>query len=119
MNSINLLKKGLSICNICWKFEYRTNVFAFDAERYEDAMFKKCKTPCKSNGNTGYICKSCDRSSKKGNMHSQAQANGMHLNETFDEINDLCPLELSLVSQIIPFIFIVPRHRGAQHGLRG
>ena len=39
------------ICNICWKFEYRTNVFAFDAERYkDDAMFKKCKTTRKYNG---------------------------------------------------------------------
>ena len=104
------------VCNICWKFEYKTNILIFHAEKYDPDLLQKCKPTGK---NTGYICKGCDRYLKRTMMPPQAQTNGLHLNEVFPEINDLCPLELSLVSQIIPFMFIVPRHRGAQHGLKG
>ena len=30
----------------------------------------------------------------------------------------LCPTELILISQIIPFMFIVAKTKGAQHGLK-
>ena len=30
-----------------------------------------------------------------------------------DELKDLCPLELMLISRVIPFMFIVPKHKGA------
>ena len=36
-----------------------------------------------------------------------------------DELKNLCPLELMLISRIIPFMFIVPKHKGAQFGLKG
>ena len=109
------------ICNICWTFVYRTDVICLVPDKYSihNDMFTKCKTNCKSLDNKEYICNSCDHSLKKGKMPSQAQINGMHLNTIYDAIDDLCPLELSLVSQITPFMFIVPRHRGAQHGLKG
>ena len=37
----------------------------------------------------------------------------------FDEINDLTPLEVFLVSQIIPFIHITYKHAGEQERLKG
>ncbi len=30
-----------------------------------------------------------------------------------------CPIEVMLISQIIPFMFIVAKTKGAQHGLKG
>ena len=52
-------------------------------------------------------------------MPAQAQNNQLTLNPIYDEISKLCPIELSLVTLIIPFMFIVNKHRGGQNGLRG
>ena len=52
-------------------------------------------------------------------MPAQAQNNQMHLNSIYEEIEKLCPIEISLVSLIIPFMFIIAKHRGAQNGLKG
>ena len=48
----------------------------------------------------------------------QAQANNLQLCSKFDELDSLCPIELMLISQIIPFMFIVAKHKDAQHGLK-
>ena len=52
-------------------------------------------------------------------MPMQAQANNLWLCQKFDELECLCPIELMLISQIIPFMFIVAKHKGAHHGLKG
>ena len=49
----------------------------------------------------------------------QAQVNNMELGPKFGELNRLCPIELMLISQIIPFIFIVAKMKGAQDGMKG
>ena len=49
----------------------------------------------------------------------QAQVNNLELCPTFSELDRLCPIELMLISQIIPFMFIVAKTKGAQHGLKG
>ena len=49
----------------------------------------------------------------------QAQANNLQHCPKLEELERLCPIELMLVSQIIPFMFIVAKHKGAQHGLKG
>ena len=59
------------ICDICWKFEYRTNVIKLDPSKYEKEVFDECHT-----GKSEWICKGCDRSmKKKKRMPMQAQAN--------------------------------------------
>ena len=50
-------------------------------------------------------------------MPLQGQANNLELCPKFKELEDLCPIEL-LISQIIPFMFIVAKHKGAQHDLK-
>ena len=49
----------------------------------------------------------------------QAQHNKMELCHKFIELDRLCPIELMLVSQIIPFMLIITKTKGAQHGLKG
>ena len=56
---------------------------------------------------------------KKKKMPMQAQANNLELCPKLEELECLCPIELMLISQIIPFMFIVAKHKGAQHGLKG
>ena len=52
----------------------------------------------------------------KEKMPPQGQANNLELCPQFNELEDLCPIELLLISQIIPYMFIVVKHKGAQHG---
>lgn len=51
-------------------------------------------------------------------MPSQAQANNLKLNKIEAELIDLCPLDLMLISRVIPFMSIVPKNKGAQFGLK-
>ena len=57
----------------------------------------------------------------KNNMPMQAQVNNLELCPTFSESahSENCPIELMLISQIIPFMFIVAKIKGVQHGLKG
>ena len=55
----------------------------------------------------------------KNKTSMQAQLNNMVLCPKFSELDRLCPVELMLISQIIPFLFIVAKTKGAQHGLKG
>ena len=43
----------------------------------------------------------------------------MKLCPKFSELDGLCPIELRLISKIMSFIFIVPKTKGVQHGLKG
>ena len=52
-------------------------------------------------------------------MPMQAQVNNMELCSKFSELNRLCPIELMLISQIKPFMFIVAKTKGAQNWLKG
>ena len=46
------------------------------------------------------------------------QVNNMELCPKFSYLNMLCLIEVMLISQIIPFIFIVPKMKGAHYGLQ-
>ena len=70
-------------------------------------------------GKEEYICKTCDEQLKKVKIPPQALVNGLAVSPTVEELEDLCPLELMLMSQIIPFMSIVPKHKGAQFSLIG
>ena len=50
-------------------------------------------------------------------MPMQGHNNG--LGHCPDIKEDQCPFEVMLVSQILPFTFIVCKTKGAQHGLNG
>ena len=52
----------------------------------------------------------------KNKMPMQAQVNNLELCPTFSELDRLCPIELMLISQIIPFMFIAAKMKAAQHG---
>ena len=52
-------------------------------------------------------------------MPPKAQVNNFKLNPRYEELEDLCPMELTLISQIIPFMSLIGKQRGSQCGLRG
>ena len=102
------------ICNICWKFEFQKNVIKLNALKYQTGICNKFST-----GKSDWICRSCHKSMLKNKMPMQAQKNKMELCPKFNEFESLCPIELMLISQIIPFMFIVAKAKGAQNGLKG
>ena len=51
---------------------------------------------------------------KENKIPPQAQNNGLKLNTIYPEIGKLEAIELMLILQIIPIMFIVTRHKGAQ-----
>ena len=123
-------------CAICIKEEWKTNVLKLDPSMYkkDSKMFEKC---CKGEhywleqviepeifknrfeGREEYMCKKCDEHLKKVKIPPQALENGLALNPREEKLEDLYPLELMLISQIIPFMGIVPKHKGAQFSLIG
>ena len=52
----------------------------------------------------------------KKKMTMQAQVNNLELCPTFSKLDRLCPIEVML---IIPFMFVVAKTKGPQHGLKG
>ena len=55
----------------------------------------------------------------KNKMPVPVQLNNIALCRIFSELDRPYPIELMLISQIIPFMFIVEKTKSAQHGLRG
>ena len=54
----------------------------------------------------------------KNKIAMQAQLYNMELCPKFSELDRLCPTEFMLISPIIPFMFIVAKAKGTQHGLK-
>ena len=55
----------------------------------------------------------------KSKMPMLTQKDKMEYCPKFNAFDSLCPAELMLISQIIPFMFIVEKTKGAQQGLKG
>ena len=100
------------ICDISWKFEFRRNVIKIMEPKHQTDICNECTT-----GKLGWVCKSCHNSMSKNKIPMEAQLNNVELCPKFSELNRLCSIELILIYQIIPFIFIVAKTNGAQHGM--
>ena len=94
------------ICGICWIFEFRRSVIKLKELKYQTNIYNQCNT-----GKSDWICKSCHNSMLKNKVPMQAQVNNLELWLTFSELDRLCPIELMLVSQIIPFMFILQKQK--------
>ena len=93
--------------------EIQRNVIKLKKPKYQIYIYCECST-----GKSDYICKNCDNSMSKNKMPMQAQVNSLELCPTFSELDRLCPIEVMLISQIIPFMFIVAKTKGAKHKLK-
>ena len=102
------------ICDICWKSEFWKNVIKLHALKYQTGIGNKFST-----GKSDWICRSCHKSILKNKVPMQAQKIKMELCPNFNKFEGLCLIELMLISQIIPFVFIVSKMKGAKHGLKG
>ena len=101
-------------CTVCFKLEFRRTVVTLNASRYDEKIYDQCYQQ-----KTQWICKSCDKYMRKGKIPPQAQVNNMYLCPKFEELDRLSYLECMLISQIIPFMFIVAKQKSSQDGLKG
>ena len=101
------------------KFEYKKNVIKLKFLTYNQEVFNRSHT-CLETWKSEWICKNCysSFSSKNGKISMQAQANNLKLCHKIDELEDLSSLELMLISQIIPLMFIA-KVKGAHYELKG
>ena len=53
---------------------------------------------------------------QKIKMSMQAQLKTVELCPKFSEMDRVCPIELILISEIVPYMFIVVKTKEAQHG---
>ena len=86
-----------------------------------DDILQKCyKVPSETNTVQDlWICHTCHKSIKKKKMPAKAITNNLQLNPKYEEIEVLNEMELVLCCQCIPFMFIVGKQKGSQHGLKG
>ena len=66
-----------------------------------------------------WVCRTCDRTLKRGNMPLQAKANGLQLCQVPPELSNLNALELRLICLRVPFMKMVALPTGKQRSIHG
>ena len=66
-----------------------------------------------------WVCRTCDRALKRGNMPLQAKANGLQLCPVPPELSSLNALELRLICLRVPFMKMVALPTGKQRSIHG
>lgn len=99
---------------------YKRSVVKYKKGQYSVSRNLKDKLPDQTDATeVQYICKSCHGSLKKNKTPPQATWNGLQLSPIPNVMKDLSLLECHLISKIQPFMKIVSKPRGAQHGIKG
>ena len=111
------------VCTVCHRMMYSTNVACFDRSKYckgtPEILAQVFSSRYVSRDGKEWICLTCSRSLKKGNVPAMAKANGLGLETIPPELECLNELELRLISLRIPFMKMVSLPCGKQRGIHG
>ena len=66
-----------------------------------------------------WICTTCHNTLKRGRIPAQAKTNNLTLEEVPEQLSDLNPMEVRLISLRIPFMKMVALPCGKQRGIHG
>ena len=114
---ISAMKDGPDyICVSCNRLMYRKTVQEFHASKYDKAPNEFVVPECQ---NKQWICKTCHNALKRGALPAQVKANSLDLDNIPDELSDLNPLEVRLISLRIPFLKMVALPCGKQRAIHG
>ncbi|XP_066269843.1 uncharacterized protein [Branchiostoma lanceolatum] len=109
-------------CVSCCRLLYRGTVLEMKVGNYSQNQITekilKFGQNIKTNGKS-WICRTCHTALKQGNVPTQSWLNDMALDDIPDELNDLRPLELRLISQRLAFMKLVGLPRGGQKAIHG
>ena len=118
---LNKVKRAADyICCCCNRLMYECGVVIFNEHKYQiDSIDRICQFRKVSVDGKEWICRNCHICLKKGKLPTQAKCNGLSLCKIPEELKDLNPLEVRLISQRIPFMKLVSLPRGKQVGIQG
>ena len=104
------------VCACCHRMMYRKSVILCNRANYTKAnteILQEVFSPklgyISSDGKE-WVCKTCNRTLKRGTLPLQAKANGLQLCPVPPELSGLNALELRLICQRVPFMKMVALH---------
>ena len=110
------------VCTCCHRMMYRKSVMPCNTAKYTKASADVIQKVFSSNlsyisfDGKQWVCKTCDRMLKCGNMPLQAKSNGLQLPP---ELSGLNALELRLICLRVPFMKMVALPTGKQRSIHG
>ena len=120
---VNLFKNAIKegpyyFCVVCNRSLYRKTVKLFNIEAYSPELFN-IFTNLESFDNLKYVCHTCDRHLKKGDIPCQAVWNKLQVDDLPHEIKLLNRLEKILIGKRILFKKVAITPRGQQPKIKG
>jgi hypothetical protein len=129
---LNEIQEGPEyVCTCCKRLMFKHSVVQVPGHRYT----KNCKTPGDKKKRKAHvdnclthklsydghewICKTCHKCMNLGHIPSQAEVNSLSFDDEPKELQNLCQLEVRLISQRLPFMQIYSLPRGGQKGIHG
>ena len=113
------------VCTCCHRIMYRKSVILCNRANYTKAssdvllvVFSPNLSYISPDGKE-WVCRTCDRTLKRGNMPLQAKANGLQLCPVPPELSGLNALELRLICLRVPFMKMVALPTGKQRSIHG
>ena len=112
------------VCTCCHRIMYRKSVIACNRANYTKGaeviqMVFSADLSYISFDGKQWVCRTCDRALKRGNMPLQAKANGLQLCQVPPELSTLNALELRLICLRVPFMKMVALPTGKQRSIHG
>ena len=105
-------------CDICDHLCFKRNIRKLYVENYEKDDRQKELFELVSRGVSDFICNSCHLKLKRCDFPPNSIKNvGLH--ETVEVLSSFTDLEHAFICQIVLFMKITARHKGAQCGLKG
>ena len=113
------------VCTCCHRMMYRKTVIPCNKAKYTkvsaDVIQKVFSADLSYISFDGkqWVCRTCDRTLKRGTMPLQAKANGLQLCQVPPELSGLNALELRLICLRVPFMKMVALPTGKQRSIHG
>ena len=110
------------VCTCCHRMMYRKSVIPCNKANYTNDVIQKVFSADLSYisfDGKQWVCRTCDRTLKRGNMPLQAKANGLQLCQVPPELSSLNALELRLICLRVPFMKMVALPTGKQRSIHG
>ena len=104
-------------CNQLMMMMYRKTVQQFKEFNYDKAPNEFVMPKSASVHDKQWICKTCHSTLKRGVLPAQAKGNNLDLDDIPEELSDLNPLEIRLISLRIPFMKMVALPCGKQRAM--
>ena len=113
------------VCTCCHYMMYRKSVILCNRANYTKANTEILQEVFSSNlsyissDERKWVCKTCDRTLKRGTLPLQAKPNALQLCPVPPGLSSLNALELRLICQRVPFIKMVALPSGKQRSIHG